>query len=245
MRPALPHDASVNGHLVDGVLRYVTTATALCLLVMVLVMLVALLFHRQGRNKAAYTHGTRRRDHLLVALVAAAMFFGIDGVLLVEAAADLRNHFWRFPTADENAVRVEVTAQQWAWNFRYAGADGQFNTPDDVVTLNDLRVPIDRPVYLKFHAKDVIHSFYLPNFRTKVDVIPGSETRLWFQAREAGRFEIGCAQHCGVNHYKMRGELRALPADDFDRWLRAAAADSALRYEPGDTAAHDGWDWGS
>lgn len=244
MRPVLPHDASLDGHLVDGAIRYVTVATGLCFLVMVCVLLTAALFHRHGRRQyALYTHGNGPRDYWLGVLVAAVMFFGIDAVLLVHSTADLRDHLWRFPEGDPAALRVEVTAQQWAWRFRYPGVDGRFNTADDVVTLNDLRVPVGRPVYLKFHSNDVVHSFYLPNFRVKVDVVPGSATRLWFQAREAGRFEIGCAQHCGVNHYKMRAELRALAPDAYESWLRDAAVDSRLRYDPADASAHDGWDW--
>jgi cytochrome c oxidase subunit 2 len=111
-------------------------------------------------------------------------------------------------------------------------------------------VPIGVPIDLKLRSKDVVHSFYLPNFRTKIDVIPGSTTRLWFQAVDTGRFEIGCAQHCGVNHYKMRAELTALPYDDFRHWSARAAIDSMERAgsEPArDTAAGapapDGWDW--
>ena len=69
---------------------------------------------------------------------------------------------------------MEVTAQQWAWTFRYPGADGRFNTADDFVTLNELRVPVDRAVYLQLTSKDVVHSFYLPNFRNKIDAIPGA-----------------------------------------------------------------------
>jgi cytochrome c oxidase subunit 2 len=246
MRPDLPHDVSVNGHLVDDVLRYITVATAVCFAIMTVVLLIAALFHREGRARGAvYTHGNRRRNYLLSGAVAGAIFFGIDVVTLVQSTADLRNHLWRFPEGDPQAIRVEVTAQQWAWNFRYPGADGRFNTPDDILTLNELHIPVERPVYLKLHAKDVVHSFYLPNFRTKVDVVPGSETRLWFQAREPGRFEIGCAQHCGVAHYKMRGELTVQAAGDFESWLRAAAQDSQLRYDPADPTAHDGWEWGS
>ena len=246
MRPDLPHDVSLDGHLVDGAIRYVTIATGACFVVMVAVLLAAALFHREGRRRRArYTHGNGPRDYWLGVLVAAGMFFGIDAVLLARSTADLQNHFWRFPDGDPGALRVEVTAHQWAWRFRYPGADGRFNTPDDVLTLNDLRVPVGRPVYLKFHSKDVVHSFYLPNFRVKVDIVPGNDTRLWFQAREAGRFEIGCAQHCGVNHYKMRAELRTLAPAEFEGWLRAAAEDSRLRYDPADSAAHDGWEWDS
>ena len=80
-----------------------------------------------------------------------------------------------------------------------------------------------------------MHSLYLPNFRTKIDAIPGSTTRLWFQAQEAGRFEIGCAQHCGVSHYKMRGVLIADAArTSTARWLARAETDSRLRYDPAD-----------
>ncbi|HET6281548.1 MAG TPA: cytochrome C oxidase subunit II [Polyangia bacterium] len=243
-RVVLPHDASLHGHLVDGVMRYIGVATAFWFVVMVVVLLVASIFHRAGRAQALYTHGDSRRHYLLAALVAAAIFVGIDMVTLVRSAGDLRRVFWNFP-ADADSLRVEVTAQQWAWTFRYAGADGRFNTPDDIVTLNDLHVPVDRPVTLKLRSKDVVHSFYLPNFRAKIDAVPGNETRLWFQARETGKFEIGCAQHCGVSHYKMRGELTVDSPDDYQRWAENAAADSALRYDPVEAGLYDGWDWGT
>ena len=103
-----------------------------------------------------------------------------------------------------------------------------------MVTLSELHVPVGRPVYLKLRSKDVVHSLYLPNFRTKIDAIPGSTTRLWFQAQEPGRFEIGCAQHCGVSHYKMRGWLIAAPEDEYRGWLARAETDSRLRYDPAD-----------
>ena len=85
------------------------------------------------------------------------------------------------------------------------------------MTLNELDVPVGRPIYLKLRSRDVVHSLYLPNFRTKIDAIPGMTTRLWFQATEAGRYEIACAQHCGVNHYKMRGLLDRPPGGRLPR----------------------------
>lgn len=250
MSARIPHDASVDGHLVDGIFRYIFVATSVCFVVMVVVLLTAVLFHRAGRRHgpAHYTHGKNRVSYVLTALVAASIFLGVDVVAMRRSAADLRQHFWRFPDGDPTALRVEVTAQQWAWTFRYAGADGRFDTADDVVTLNELHVPVATPVYLKLRSKDVVHSFYLPNFRTKIDAVPGNTTRLWFEAREPGKFEIGCAQHCGVSHYKMRAELFATGADEFERWLARAAADSALRRDTGPPAAvpeADGWDWDS
>jgi cytochrome c oxidase subunit 2 len=178
------------------------------------------------------------------------MFVAVDAVLAVRAAGHLSARFWRYPDDNPQALRVEVTARQWSWTFRTAGPDRRFATPDDVVTLNELHVPLGRPVYLKLRSKDVVHSLYLPNFRTKLDAIPGSTTRLWFEARETGRFEIGCAQHCGVSHYKMRGLLAVESEEDYARWLARAEVDSRLRFEPAAPGVTPGWwdlgwDWES
>ena len=250
MNARIPHDASVNGHLVDGIFGYLFVATGACFVVMVAVLLVAVIFSPRGTRPGAL-HPRQKPAPAMCSRPwwLHRIFLGVDVVALRRSADDLRQHFWRFPDGDPSALRVEVTAQQWAWTFRYAGADGRFDTADDVVTLNELHVPVATPIYLKLRSKDVVHSFYLPNFRTKIDAVPGSTTRLWFEAREPGAFEIGCAQHCGVSHYKMRAQLFATGADDFDRWLARAAADSALRRDtgpPADRAAEaDGWDWDS
>jgi len=241
--PPLPRDASTQGHRIDAVLGYLTISTAVCFGILLAVLLTALLLHRGRQRRAFYTHGTRSSDRAAAIVAGAVVLFGIDAVAVVRSAGALRAGFWHYPDGDARAYRVEVTAQQWAWNFRYPGADGRFNTADDVVTLNELRVPLGRPVYLQLTSKDVVHSFYLPNFRTKIDAIPGSVTRVWFEPKETGTFEIACAQHCGAWHYKMRGELTVMTDADLGRWQARAAADAALRYEPADGEAHDGWPW--
>jgi cytochrome c oxidase subunit 2 len=239
-----PRDASLDGHLVDGAFGYLTVATAACLAIAVVVLLVALLFHRQrGGRVAHYTHGDRRRDHVLTLVVAIGMFLGIDAVLAGRSLGHLEARFWRWPDHDPQAVRVEVTARQWAWTFRLAGPDGRFGTPDDVVTLDELHIPVGRPIYLKLRSKDVIHSLYLPSYRTKIDAVPGQTTRLWFEAREVGRTELGCAQHCGVSHYKMRGEVFATPDADFRAWQARAAEDARLHWQDKSDAALEAWDW--
>jgi len=243
----MPRDASLDGRVVDGALGYLTISGAIAFGVMLVILFGAVLFHRErgGRRLAFYTHGDHARQRLLTLAVGLVMFLAVDAVLAVRAGGVLRARFWRFPEGDPAAVRVEVTARQWAWTFRLPGPDGRFGTVDDVVTLGELHVPVGRPVYLKLRSKDVVHSLYLPNFRTKIDAVPGSTTRLWFQAERAGRYEIGCAQHCGVGHYKMRGELYAEPPDEHAAWLARAAVDARLRYDPADADAHDGWEWGS
>jgi cytochrome c oxidase subunit 2 len=243
-----PRDASLDGHLVDGAFDYLTVTTAACFAIVVLVLAVAILFHRRRAGRVAhYTHGERRRDHVLTLGVAIAMFLGIDAVLAGRDLGHLQTRFWRYPDDDPAAVRVEVTARQWAWTFRIAGPDGRFGTRDDVVTLNELHVPAGRPIYLKLRSKDVIHSLYFPSFRTKIDAVPGTTTRLWFQARETGRFELGCAQHCGVSHYKMRGEVFVTAEAEWQAWVGRAADDARLHWDATDTAVRDqadeAWEW--
>jgi len=236
--PTLPHDASLDGHHVDAILRYLTLTTGACMAVMTAILLVAVLGHRGKKREAFYTHGDRRRDRLVAIGAGALVLFGIDAVALLRSYDRLRQSFWRYPDDDPRALRVEVMAQQWVWSFRTAGADGRFGSADDVVTLGELRVPVDRPVYLQLGAKDVVHSFYLPSFRNKIDAIPGTVTRMWFHPREEGVYEIACAQHCGAWHHKMRGELRVLAAADYARWSERAATDAALA-----GGAEPGWGW--
>jgi cytochrome c oxidase subunit 2 len=237
-------DASVDGHFVDGAFAYLTIATGICFAIVVAVIAVALVFHRRRAGRVAhYAHGDRPRDHILTVGVAIAMFLGIDAVLAGRSLGHLESRFWNWPDGDANAVRVEVTARQWAWVFRLAGPDGRFGTRDDVVTLGELRVPAGREIYLKLHSKDVIHSLYLPAFRTKIDAVPGTTTRLHFQARGPGRHEIGCAQHCGVSHYKMRGELVVQPDQEWRDWVGRAVDDARLRYDASAAEALDAWDW--
>lgn len=245
MRIVLPRDLSLDGHLVDGAIGYLTVTTGIAFVAALGVMLTALILHRAraGRTWGQHTHGNRKRDRALTFAVALILFIGIDVTLATRANRDLDTHFWRYPDHDPRALRVEVTARQWAWSFRTAGPDGRFGTPDDVVTLNELDVPVGRPVYLKLKARDVVHSLYLPGFRFKIDAIPGSVTRAWFQAVTPGRTELGCAQHCGANHYKMRGDLIARDEADYRAWLGRAQLESRLRFDAAAGSAADAWDW--
>jgi cytochrome c oxidase subunit 2 len=240
-----PRDVSVDGHLVDGAFGYLTRATAICFAIVVAVLLIAVLFHRGrgGKRVAHFTHGDRVRDHVLTLGTAVALFLGIDAVMAGRSMGHLQGRFWKWPDANPRAVRVEVMARQWAWTFRLPGPDDKFGTRDDVVTVNELRVPAGRPVYLKLRSRDVIHSLYLPSFRTKIDAIPGSTTRLWFEAREPGQTELGCAQHCGASHYKMRGDLFVLPEAEWSAWVLRAVDDARLRFVADPSIAADGWDW--
>jgi cytochrome c oxidase subunit 2 len=237
-----PADVSRDGHLSDWLFNVTTVSITVLFIIMVAILVWATLMHRDPK-KVHYEHGVGGSHILLTAVISSVIFFGVDGTLLVNSFMDLRAAFWNFPTAAEHPIQIEVMAQQWAWNVRYPGPDGKFDTVDDIVTLNEMHIPVNKPVMIKLRSKDVIHSFYLPNFRTKQDAVPGATTQMWFQATKTGEFEIGCAQHCGVSHYKMRGFLTVTDDKDFEQWLQTGASDSKRRFDEADAEAHWGWDW--
>jgi cytochrome c oxidase subunit 2 len=116
----------------------------------------------------------------------------------------------RMMTPPPGAIPVYVTAKQWMWKFSYA--DGRSSM--DVLT-----VPVNRPVKLVMTSRDVIHSFYVPAFRMKHDVVPGRYYAAWFQATTPGTYDIRCAEFCGVSHSRMLGSVRVLSAEDYGKWL--------------------------
>jgi cytochrome c oxidase subunit 2 len=240
----LPRDVSAEGHRIDWLIQVTMAFTAALFVIMCVWMLWAAIKHNKD-HKAEYDHGDARHQVRFAAGLSAVIFFVVDGNLWVNSTIDVNEVFWNFAKAEAapNVVRIEINAHQWAWDARYAGPDGKFNTADDIITLNDIKVPVGAPVILHLGAADVIHSFYLPNFRIKQDAMPGMINRMWFQPKEAGQFEIGCAQHCGTNHYKMKGILTVLPAEEYARWAADASANAVRAFDANDEGAHWGWDW--
>jgi cytochrome c oxidase subunit 2 len=240
----LPPDASVHGWRVDWLMNTTTVFVTIMFAATGLWILIACVRHGR-RHRAEYDPGSARPQVIKAALLSTAIFGVVDGNLLVNGLSDLDQAFWSFDRAesDPRAVRIEINAHQWAWDARYAGPDGQFNTPDDVVVLNDLVVPVGRPVVVELASTDVVHSFSLPNFRTKQDAVPGMVNRMWFEAKQTGTFDIACAQHCGVNHYKMRGRLTVVGEADYRAWEAEAAALATRSYDADDKGAHWGWKW--
>ncbi len=242
----LPRDASQDGHRIDWLINVTNIFVVLLFVVMCAWMAYAVAKHNE-KHKAEYDHGDSKH-HVAVAMgVSALIFFVVDGNLWFNSTIDVNTAFWNHAAAEKHpeAVLIELNAHQWAWDARYAGPDGKFNNADDVVTLNDIRVPKGVPIVFQIASADVIHSFYLPNFRVKQDAMPGMITRLWFVAKEAGEFDIGCAQHCGTHHYKMKGRLTVLEVDDYKRWHAEMSAQRARAFNPKDENAQWGWEWKS
>lgn len=242
MTHLFPKDVSADGYRIDHLIVVTLVFVTLLFLVMVAWMVASYL---RGRKRPVAWAAPGPRDKILPLALASCVLVVVDGNLFFHSTSDVEEIYWNFKAAeaDPNVVRIEINAHQWAWDARYAGPDGQFGTSDDVVTLNDIRVPKGAPVVFQLAAVDVIHSFYLPNFRVKMDALPGAVHKLWIRAQETGQFEIACAQHCGVNHYKMRGTLTVLEPEQYRAWLREAAAASARAFDPEDAQAHWGWAW--
>lgn len=151
--------------------------------------------------------------------------------------------YYAAPPSD--VLTIEVISEQFAWNVRYAGVDGKFgrtspqliswnnpigldskdtNSKDDIVLLNDIHLPVNRPVRIRLRSKDVIHSFYVPNFRVRQDAVPGMTIDSWFVPTQTGEFELACTELCGFGHYSMKGLVNVVPPDEFETWLQGQAA---------------------
>ncbi len=240
----LPKDVSEHGWRIDWLLNITMLFVSILFVIMVIWMVTAVVRHGR-KHRAEYDHGDATKQVTFALALSALIFFVVDGNLFVNSVIDTRTAFWNFDAAESHpdAVRIQVNARQWAWDVRYAGPDGAFNTADDIVTLNDMRIPTGAPVIVQLAAVDVIHSFYLPHLRVKTDAVPGTINRFWFQAKETGRFEIGCAQHCGAAHYKMRGLLTILTPDEFRTWAGEASSNAMRAHHQEDKEGHWGWQW--
>ncbi len=203
------------------------------------------IYYRKSKHpKAYYTYGNKKNHLIVTLIIGSAVFLSIDLNITRMSNDDMLEHFWNFPDhKTEDTVKVEVLAQQWMWNFRYAGADGKFNTADDILTNHDLRIPVGKKVEFRITAKDVIHSLYFPNARLKVDAIPGKITRLWFQPVETGVFDIACAEMCGTHHYLMQAKLTVMSEEDYTNWQSEAQHLAEVGNDTDNLDNYWGWKW--
>jgi cytochrome c oxidase subunit II len=168
--------------------------------------------HKEGR-KAAYIHGNTKAEIVWTA---------IPAVIVLAIALASRGLWAQVKDPQEtpaNAMPVLITAKQFEWNVTYPGPDGEIGTGDDFTVRNRLDIPMGRPTRLMLHSEDVIHSFFVPLFRLKQDVVPGMETHMWFEPTRTGVFPIGCAELCGIGHTRMRGTLTVHSAADYQTWM--------------------------
>jgi cytochrome c oxidase subunit 2 len=241
-----PLDISVDGYRSDNLFILVTYMIVALFILMVAIMVAAAIkFRASSGAKAHYDRGDTKKEAVKALVISTLIFAAVDGTLLVKSHIDISEAYWVFPEGDPDVLRVQVLAQQWAWNFRYAGKDNKFNTADDIVTLNDFRVPENKRVLCQITSKDVIHSFFLANCRIKRDANPGEITRMWFATKPntAGEFQVTCAEMCGYAHYLMQARFVVMKPADFDRWLDESAKWSSIAFDESNKAQQWGWEW--
>lgn len=237
--------ASDYGYRFGELFWLITTLCSIAFgIVIILIAIPAIRDRARPGHKAHFDHGSSLHDKRLTAVISITTFIVLDAWVLVIAMKDLREAYWAIPAVDEPGVhQVEVLAQQWAWNFRHAGSDGEFGTADDIQEMNHLTVPKDRAVSLQMTSKDVIHSLFLPEMRMKKDVNPGAINETWFKPITAGEFTILCAELCGYAHYQMHGKLTVLDTEDYNAWEEAASQLAAAAHDPEDAEAQWAWEW--
>lgn len=239
----LPVLASKNGKPVDELIIYIHWLMILLFIGWLGYFVYCLWRFRATRNPHADPVGARTHASSWIELAVA----GIEAVLLVCFAIPMwsrASDVTKIPNKD-NATQIQIVAQQFGWNARYAGKDGKFgaqdmrlvkddnlfgvdpndpNGKDDAVVYNDIHVPIGKPVIAYISSKDVIHSFKIIAMRVTQDAIPGMRIPCWFEPTVEGRYQINCAQLCGAGHYSMSGGFVTVESQEkYDHWLESKA----------------------
>jgi cytochrome c oxidase subunit 2 len=241
----MPELASKNGAAVDALIVYVHWLMIALFVGWMIYFGYAVWRFRASRHPKADYQGVRNHASSYLELTVAA----IEAVLLIGIAipvwAKAVDHF---PDVKDSTV-IYVMAQQYAWNIRYAGPDGVFGRQDmkfvssdnvfgvdpadpfgkdDIQTLNEIHVPVGKPVIVYVSSKDVIHSFKVTAMRTCQDAIPGLRIPCWFTPTKIGKYQVNCAQLCGPGHSSMTGGFLIVESQaDFNKWIASKSASSA------------------
>jgi cytochrome c oxidase subunit II len=253
----LPPLATAHGGQIDGLIGWIHVFMLILFVGWGGFFVYCLIRFRRSRQPVANYAGVKSHTssylEVAVAVVEAVLLFGFAIPLWATRIGDI-------PPERESLV-VQVTGEQFAWNMHYAGPDGVFGrtdptlldlqsnplgldrsdpaAKDDVTTVNQLNLPVNKPIIVRLRSKDVIHSFGVPEFRVKQDAVPGLTIPIWFvptvtteemRARtgnSAFQYEIACAQLCGLGHARMRGFVTVQSAEEFQKWMDDAVAEAA------------------
>jgi cytochrome c oxidase subunit II len=213
------------------IITFVITGVVFCALVLFMAYALFRFRHREG-VRASYEPESGKLELWLTGLTSVGIAAMLAPGLVV----------WKdYVTVPPDATTVEVLGQQWGWTFRFPGGDGILGTvdakridadnpfglnPDDphgqddvLVDGGEVRLPVDKPVKLELRSVDVLHDFYVPQFRAKMDLVPGMITYFWLTPTRTGTFEILCAELCGVGHSAMRGTVVVVEPEAHQTWL--------------------------
>jgi cytochrome c oxidase subunit 2 len=220
---------------IDTTLFITLIISGIFFIAVTLFMAVALIrFRHKEGGRAAYQPESKKLETGLIIVTS----IGIAAMLAPGLV--VYDDFIRVP---KNAYELEVVAQQWQWAFRFPGQDGKLGKSDikfvdsvnplgldpkdsagqdDVlIRSNEVHLPLDQPVKVLLRSKDVLHDFYIPQIRSKMDMVPGMVSYFWFTPTVIGKYEILCAEYCGVGHYNMRGYMIVEDRTAFEQWLNS------------------------
>ena len=231
----LPIDVSAHGAEIDRLIYIVNVLMFVLFIGWFTFLAIAIVkFRKRPGHEAAY-----KLNHFKAPTYVEITLALIEIGLLVGFSFPMLNHVKNVFPDSAQSMQVRIVAEQFAWNVHYPGPDGIFGKSDphwmnptnpvgldpddaagkdDIVAINQLHIPVHKPVIVRLSSKDVIHSFFLPVMRVKQDVIPGQTIPIWFEAKKTGNFEIACAQLCGLGHYRMRGFFIVQKPEDFEKW---------------------------
>lgn len=210
--PLFPVQASTLAARVDALYFFlVGVSLVFSLLIAGLVVYFAIKYRRVREDQV----GDRITGSLALELLWTVVPLGLSMVMFVWGSS-VFFRLWRPP---RGAREVYVVGKQWMWKVQH---------PDGQREINELHVPVGRPVKLIMGSEDVIHSFYVPAFRVKADVVPGRSSTLWFEATKPGRYHLFCAEYCGTQHSGMTGWVIAMEPAAFQAWLSGGAGEGSL-----------------
>ena len=226
------------------IITFWITGGVFCAVVLFMAYCVLRFRHKPGRQ-AAYQPESKRLEWWL------SVGTGV-GVAAMLAPGLVVWH--QFITVPDGAAEIEVLGQQWQWGYRLPGKDGRLGTsdiryvsaenplglnPNDphgqddlVIVGDDLHLEIGKPIKVLLRSTDVVHNFYVPEFRAKMDFVPGSVTYFWFTPIRTGTFDVLCAELCGVGHAQMRGKVLVEEEKDYQAWLQQQKTFAELSGRP-------------
>ncbi len=238
LRRWLPPLASEHGAGIDRMISYLLITVG-ALLVLGHLVLGYFIWRFSRAERVTFRLASARAERRWSLIPILLMTLVAEGGVLVLGLPVWGKFYAAGPPPD--AVPVEITAEQFAWNVRYPGQDGAWGRTDprrlslanplgldetdpaardDIVMLNELYLPVNRPARLHLRSKDTLHSFFLPHQRVKQDAVPGMTIEIWFVPTELGTYEIACAELCGFGHFQMRGLLHVVTPAEFETWLK-------------------------
>ncbi len=210
----LPENISSYGAQIDSLTKTITYFAVIWFLAAFGTLLAFLiLYRRKNGKKAEYITGNSWKEARILAFF---VFLVVLSDLYIDVLnTGVWNHIKTFIPVSEEVVRIN--AFQWSWSYTYPGPDGKLNTEDDKDAF-ELHVPIGKKVVFDLTARDVVHSFWVKELRLKQDAVPGRTIKGWFEATKTGKYEILCAEICGINHSMMKGSLVVDSLEDYRKF---------------------------